>query len=160
MFICFASPDSTGYLGKERATGPGTWQAGNKCLPNSRILWGGAHLVLGRKCIQMSSCSVLKNNGLLPYCLSSYLGQRTNSTMKPKTWLREEQMGVMTMGALQRKKEEQRVVSRVFTCKARPGVSASAVIQRKGKTYNPRYCSEWENPVIVEKGLPMYISSF
>lgn len=43
----------------------------------------------------------------------------------------------MMMGALQRKKDEQRVVSRVFTCKARPRVSASEVIQRKGKPYNP-----------------------
>lgn len=57
--------------------------------------------------------------------------------MKPKTRLREEQMGVMTMGALQRKKDEQRVVSGVFTCKARPRVSASEVTQRKGRPTTP-----------------------
>lgn len=64
---------------------------------------------LGKICIHISSCFVLKKQLVPPLLLSSYLGQGTNSTMSQRPDQVQNKWGDGISGSAKRKDEQRRV---------------------------------------------------
>lgn len=104
---------------------------------------------LGKRCIHISSCFVLKKQLVPPLLLSRHLGQGTNSTMSQRHDQVQNKLGDGNSGSAKRKHEKRRVKKR-SQARLSQG-SALEITWRKVSPHGPRVSQNGKTQLLQRK---------